>query len=512
MTNKAVLIILDGYGIAPATPGNAITTASKPNLDKLFAEYPHSQLIASGLDVGLPEGQMGNSEVGHTNIGAGRVVFQILPKMTKEIEDGDFFKNPVYIKCLDDAVANDKPLHVLGLISTGGVHSHLKHVFGMLDMAKQRGVKQVYVHCFLDGRDVPPTSGAGFVKQLHEKCNEVGNAKIATIQGRFWGMDRDKRWDRVEKGYNCIVCGEGNHDDDPVHAVETSYQTWDEAGEKYLTDEFMLPTVIAPEGVINRGDSVVFMNFRPDRAREMTWALNLPEFDGFERKKKVYPLSYVCTAQYDENLTLPIAYPPEVIENTIGDLVSSLGLKQFRVAETEKYAHVTFFFNGGREAPFDGEDRVLVASPKVTTYDLQPEMSAYEVKDKLVENIKKNIYDFIVVNFANGDMVGHTGVYNAIAKAVVAVDNCVRDVIEAAKATGYEAIIIADHGNADNAINADGTPNTAHSLNPVPCIYVTDNNSATIKDGRLADVAPTILHIMGLEQPSDMTGENLICD
>ena len=279
MTNKAVLIIMDGYGIAPATPGNAITTANKPNLDKLFAEYPHSQLIASGLDVGLPEGQMGNSEVGHTNIGAGRVVFQILPKMTKEIEDGDFFKNPVYIKCLDDAVSNNKPLHVMGLVSTGGVHSHLKHIFGMLDMAKQRGVKQVYVHCFLDGRDVPPTSGAGFVSQLHEKCKEVGNAKIATIQGRFWGMDRDKRWDRVERGYNCIVCGEGNQDPDPVHAVETSYQTWDEAGEKYLTDEFMLPTVIAPEGVINQGDSVVFMNFRPDRAREMTWALNLPHFD-----------------------------------------------------------------------------------------------------------------------------------------------------------------------------------------------------------------------------------------
>ena len=479
---KAVLIILDGYGIAPANPGNAITEARKPNLDALFAEYPHAQLMASGLDVGLPEGQMGNSEVGHTNIGAGRVVFQILPKMTKEIEDGKFYRNPVYIKCLDDAVQNGRPLHVLGLMSTGGVHSHLKHVFGMLDMAKQRGVKQIYVHCFLDGRDVAPTSGAGFVKELDEKCRSLGNAKIATIQGRFWGMDRDKRWDRVERGYNCIVCGEGNQDPDPVHAVETSYQTLDEAGEKYLTDEFMLPTVIAPEGVINQGDSVVFMNFRPDRAREMTWALNLPEFDGFERKKKVYPLSYVCTAQYDEALTLPIAYPPEVIENTLGDCISSLGLKQFRVAETEKYAHVTFFFNGGVE----------------------------KVCDKVVEAIASDKYALIVCNFANCDMVGHTGVMDAAIQAVETVDACMGRI--AAEVSRHEDVVLlvtADHGNADCMFDpVTKKVNTAHTTNPVP--FVVCEKGVTVSDGRLADIAPTILRVMGLDQPAEMTGHSLV--
>ena len=507
---KAVLIIMDGFGIAPATPGNAITTANTPNLDALNAAYPHAQLMASGLDVGLPEGQMGNSEVGHTNIGAGRVVFQILPKMTKAIEDGDFFKNPVYVKCLDDAVANDKPLHVLGLMSTGGVHSHLKHIFGMLDMAKQRGVKQTYVHCFLDGRDVAPTSGAGFVAELNEKCKELGTAKIATIQGRFWGMDRDKRWDRVEKGYNCIVCGEGNQDPNPVHAVETSYKTWDEAGEKYLTDEFMLPTVIAPEGVINQGDSVVFMNFRPDRAREMTWALNLPEFDGFERKKKVYPLSYVCTAQYDENLTLPIAYPPEVIENTLGDYISSLGLKQFRVAETEKYAHVTFFFNGGVEKVCEGEERCLVPSPKeFATYDLVPQMSAEKVCDKVVEAIASDKYALIVCNFANCDMVGHTGIMDAAVKAVETVDACMgRIVAEVEKHDDVVLLVTADHGNADCMFDETGKVNTAHTTNPVP--FIVCEKGVTVEDGRLADIAPTILSVMGLDQPAEMTGHSLV--
>lgn len=507
---KAVLIIMDGFGIAPATPGNAITTANTPNLDALNAAYPHAQLMASGLDVGLPEGQMGNSEVGHTNIGAGRVVFQILPKMTKAIEDGDFFKNPVYVKCLDDAVANDKPLHVLGLMSTGGVHSHLKHIFGMLDMAKQRGVKQTYVHCFLDGRDVAPTSGAGFVAELNEKCKELGTAKIATIQGRFWGMDRDKRWDRVEKGYNCIVCGEGNQDPDPVHAVETSYKTWDEAGEKYLTDEFMLPTVIAPEGVINQGDSVVFMNFRPDRAREMTWALNLPEFDGFERKKKVYPLSYVCTAQYDENLTLPIAYPPEVIENTLGDYISSLGLKQFRVAETEKYAHVTFFFNGGVEKVCEGEERCLVPSPKeFATYDLVPQMSAEKVCDKVVEAIASDKYALIVCNFANCDMVGHTGIMDAAVKAVETVDACMgRIIAEVEKHDDVVLLVTADHGNADCMFDETGKVNTAHTTNPVP--FIVCEKGVTVEDGRLADIAPTILSVMGLDQPAEMTGHSLV--
>ena len=500
---KAIFIIMDGYGIAPAAPGNAISQAKKPNLDKLFAENPYTLLQASGLDVGLPEGQMGNSEVGHTNIGAGRVVFQILPKITQEIETGKFFQNPVYIKAMDDAKQNGKALHILGLLSTGGVHSHLKHIFAILDMAKERGLEKVYVHCFLDGRDVPPRSGAGFMAQLQEKCEELGNAKIATVQGRFWGMDRDKRWDRVEAGYNAIVCGEGVQDPDAVHAIEASYA-------EDVTDEFVKPTVVCPEGVINEGDSVIFMNFRPDRAREMTWALNLPEFDGFERKKTVYPLSYVCTAQYDESLTLPIAYPPEVIEDTIGDLISAKGLKQFRVAETEKYAHVTFFFNGGVEKQAEGEDRCLVPSPKeFATYDLVPQMSAEKVCDKVVEAIASDEYALIVCNFANCDMVGHTGVMDAAVQAVETVDACMgRIIAEVEKHPDDVLLVTADHGNADVMFDETGKVNTAHTTNPVPfCVTV---KGAQLKPGRLADIAPTILHIMGLEQPAAMTGENLL--
>ena len=504
MSKKAVLIILDGYGIAPATPGNAITTAKKPNLDKLFSENPCTQLQASGLEVGLPKGQMGNSEVGHTNIGAGRVVFQILPKISQEIENGKFFQNPVYIKAMDDAKNGGHALHVMGLLSTGGVHSHLHHIFAALDMAKQRGVEKVYVHCFLDGRDVPPKSGAGFVKELQEKCDELGNAKIATLQGRFWGMDRDKRWDRVEKGYNAIVCGEGVRDDDAVHAVEQSY-----AEDK--TDEFVEPVVVCPEGVINQGDSVIFMNFRPDRAREMTWALNLPDFDGFARKKTVCPLSYVCTAQYDETLPLPIAYPPEVIENTLGDYVSAHGLKQFRLAETEKYAHVTFFFNGGVEKQCEGEDRCLVPSPKeFPTYDLIPQMSAEKVADKCVEAIASEKYDLIVTNFANCDMVGHTGVMAAAVKAVETVDACMgRIVAEVAKHDDVVLVVTADHGNADCMFDETGKVNTAHTTNPVP--FAVCEKGVELKDGgKLADIAPTILRIMGLPQPAEMTGECLI--
>ena len=504
MSKKAVLIILDGYGIAPATPGNAITTAKKPNLDKLFSENPCTQLQASGLEVGLPKGQMGNSEVGHTNIGAGRVVFQILPKISQEIENGKFFENPVYIKAMDHAKNSGHALHVMGLLSTGGVHSHLHHIFAALDMAKQRGVEKVYVHCFLDGRDVPPKSGAGFVKELQEKCDELGNAKIATLQGRFWGMDRDKRWDRVEKGYNAIVCGEGVRDDDAVHAVEQSY-----AEDK--TDEFVEPVVVCPEGVINQGDSVIFMNFRPDRAREMTWALNLPDFDGFARKKTVCPLSYVCTAQYDETLPLPIAYPPEVIENTLGDYVSAHGLKQFRLAETEKYAHVTFFFNGGVEKQCEGEDRCLVPSPKeYPTYDLIPQMSAEKVADKCVEAIASEKYDLIVTNFANCDMVGHTGVMAAAVKAVETVDACMgRIVAEVAKHDDVVLVVTADHGNADCMFDETGKVNTAHTTNPVP--FAVCEKGLELKDGgKLADIAPTILRIMGLPQPAEMTGECLI--
>lgn len=503
MEKKAVLIIMDGFGLAPEGPGNAITLAKTPNLDRLFAGNPTTSLSASGLDVGLPEGQMGNSEVGHTNIGAGRVVFQDLPKITRDIEDGGFFKNPAYVKAMDDAKDSGHALHVLGLLSDGGVHSHLRHIFALLDMAKSRGVEKVYVHCFLDGRDVPPSSGAGYVKQLAQKCAALGNAHIATLQGRFYGMDRDKRWDRVEAGYNAIVLGEGVQDPNPVHAVEESYKNG-------VTDEFVKPVVVTPEGVINPGDSVVFMNFRPDRAREMTWALNLPDFDGFARKKTVFPLSYVCTAQYDEKLTLPVAYPPEVIENTLGDYLSEKGYRQFRVAETEKYAHVTFFFNGGVEKEVPGEERCMVPSPKeFPTYDLIPRMSAEKVCDQCVEAVASDNYGLIVCNFANCDMVGHTGVLPAAVTAVETVDACMGRVMDEVRRHPDAVLFVtADHGNADCMKNADGSPNTAHTTNPVPFTVCMDGVS--LSGGRLADIAPTILDVMGLPKPAQMTGSSLI--
>ena len=433
------------------------------------------------------------------------MVFQILPKMSQEIKNGRFFENKAYIKAMEDAKASGKKLHIMGLLSTGGVHSHLDHIFGILDMAKQRGVEKVYVHCFLDGRDVAPKSGAGFVKQLQDKCDELGNAKIATLQGRFWGMDRDKRWDRVEKGYNAIVCGEGVMNTDAVAAVEASY-----AADR--TDEFVEPVVVCPDGVIDKGDSVIFMNFRPDRAREMTWALNLEDFDGFKRKKTVYPLSFVCTAQYDETLPLPIAYPPEVIENTLGEYVSEKGLKQFRVAETEKYAHVTFFFNGGVEKQSEGEDRCLVPSPKeFPTYDLVPAMSAFKVCDKLVEAIASDKYDLIVCNFANCDMVGHTGVMAAAVEAVETVDTCIgRIMAEMEKHPDSTLFVTADHGNADCMFDETGKVNTAHTTNPVP--FTVCKKGIKLRNGRLADIAPTILKVMGLDQPAEMTGECLITE
>ena len=502
--SKTVLVIMDGFGIAPASGGNAISRANTPNLERIFAENAYTELSASGMDVGLPEGQMGNSEVGHTNIGAGRVVFQDLPRITKAISDGDFFNNPAYVKAMEDAKANDKALHIMGLLSDGGVHSHIEHIFAILDMAKRRGLERVFVHCFLDGRDVPPRSGAGYVKQLADKCAELENAKIATIQGRFYAMDRDKRWDRVEAGYNAIVCGEGVNEPDPVRAVEKSYAD-------DVSDEFVKPVVCCPEGVINEGDSVIFMNFRPDRAREMTWALNLPGFDGFARKKTVYPLSYVCTAQYDETLPLPIAYPPESIENTLGDIVSSRGLKQFRVAETEKYAHVTFFFNGGVEKPCEGEERCLVPSPKeFATYDLIPEMSAGTVADKCVEAIKSDEYEMIVCNFANCDMVGHTGVMEAAVKAVETVDGCMGRVYEAARSMPDTVLLVtADHGNADCMTDAAGKVNTAHTTNPVP--FAVCCGGVRLRDGgRLADIAPTMLDIMNIPKPAEMSGNSLI--
>lgn len=503
MAKKALLMILDGWGIGKHGCGDVIYNTPTPYLDYLTAVSAHSQLEASGENVGLPDGQMGNSEVGHLNIGAGRVVYQDLVKINRACKDGSILQNPGIVAAYTYARDNGKKLHLMGLTSNGGVHSSLDHLKKLIEIGKEYGLTETYVHCFMDGRDTDPKSGAGFISEIDAVCRENG-AHIASIVGRFYAMDRDKRWNRVKEAYDLIVNGTGTKADDMVKAVEASYA-------EGVTDEFIKPISNATvDGTISEGDVVIFFNFRNDRAKELTQVLtqqDMPE----EGMKTIPGLRYYCMTPYDASFTgVEILFPKENVENTLGEYLSSQGKRQLHTAETEKYAHVTFFFNGGREQPYEGEDRILVPSPKVATYDLKPEMSAYEVKDKLVGAINTQEYDFIVVNFANGDMVGHTGVYNAIAKAVHAVDNCVREVIEAAKANDYEAIIIADHGNADNAINEDGSPNTAHSLNPVPFIYVTDNNSAKVKNGRLADVAPSILHIMGLEQPKDMTGENLI--
>ena len=505
MAKKALLMILDGWGIGKHGKGDVIYNTPTPYLDYLTAVSAHSQLMACGEDVGLPEGQMGNSEVGHLNIGAGRIVYQDLVKINRACADGSILKNPEVVKAFSYAKETGKRLHLMGLTSTGGVHSSLDHLYKLIEISKEYGLENTFVHCFMDGRDTDPKSGMGFIKDLTAHC-EANGAHIASIIGRFYAMDRDKRWNRVKEAYDLLVEGKGTKATDMVKAMEESYAA-------DVTDEFVKPICNANvDGTIQEGDVVIFINYRNDRAKELTQVLtqqDMPE----EGMHTIKDLQYFCMTPYDASFKgVNILFPKENVQDTLGEYLSKQGKKQLHTAETEKYAHVTFFFNGGRETPYEGEDRILVPSPKVATYDLKPEMSAYEVKDKLVGAINTQEYDFIVVNFANGDMVGHTGVYNAIAKAVHAVDNCVKDVIEAAKANDYEAIIIADHGNADNAINPDGTPNTAHSLNPVPFVYVTDNNSATVKDGRLADVAPSILHIMGLEQPADMTGENLIED
>ena len=505
MAKKALLMILDGWGIGKHGEGDVIYNTPTPYLDYLNAVSAHSQLQASGEDVGLPDGQMGNSEVGHLNIGAGRIVYQDLVKINKACQSGDILKNQEVVNAYSYAQKTGKKLHLMGLTSTGGVHSSLNHLFKLIEIGKEYDLKNVYVHCFMDGRDTDPKSGKGFIEDVQKVCDANG-ASIASIVGRFYAMDRDKRWNRVKEAYDLLVEGKGKQATDMVKAVEESYADG-------VTDEFIKPINNSNvDGTIQEGDVVIFINFRNDRAKELTQVLTQEDLLE-EGMHTVKDLQYYCMTPYDANFKgVHILFPKENVEDTLGEYLSKKGKRQLHTAETEKYAHVTFFFNGGREAPYEGEDRILVPSPKVATYDLKPEMSAYEVKDKLVGAIKDGIYDFIVVNFANGDMVGHTGVYHAIAKAVWAVDQCVREVIEAAKAMDYEAIIIADHGNADNAINPDGTPNTAHSLNPVPFIYVTNNNSATVKNGRLADVAPSILHIMGLEQPADMTGENLISD
>lgn len=503
MAHKALLMILDGWGIGDHSHGDVIYSTPTPYWDYLLKTYPHSQLQASGENVGLPDGQMGNSEVGHLNIGAGRVVYQDLVKINKAIADGSIMKNTEIQNAFSYARDNNKAMHFMGLVSNGGVHSSLDHLFALCDIAKAYGLKKVYIHAFMDGRDTDPRSGLGFIEQLQAHCAESAG-QIASVVGRYYAMDRDKRWERVKEAYDLLVDGKGVQATDMAKAVQESY----DAG---VTDEFIKPiNNSAVDGTIKDGDAVIFFNYRNDRAKELTTVLT--QHDMPEAGMKTIPnLQYYCMTPYDASFTgVHILFDKENVDNTLGEYLSGLSKKQLHIAETEKYAHVTFFFNGGREAPYEGEERILVASPKVATYDLKPEMSAYEVKDKLVQAIDSKEYDFIVVNYANGDMVGHTGVYEAIEKAVVAVDACVKDTVEAAKANGYEVIIIADHGNADNAVNADGTPNTAHSLNPVPCIYVTENKDAKVSDGRLADVAPTMLSIMGLPKPAEMTGHSLI--
>ena len=495
-------MILDGFGIAPVE-GNAIAAANKPNLDKIFAENPHTQIGASGMDVGLPDGQMGNSEVGHTNIGAGRIVYQELTRITKSAQDGDMDKNEALLKAMNNAKDNGKALHLMGLLSDGGVHSHNTHLYALLEMAKRVGVEKVFVHCFMDGRDVPPSSGKDYVKELMDKLEEIGVGKIATVMGRYYAMDRDNRWERVEKAYAAMVYGEGEQAECPLCAMQNSY-------DKEVTDEFVVPTVVKGAEPISEGDSVIFYNFRPDRAREITRTLVDPDFTGFERKKGFFPLTYVCMTQYDATMpNVEVAYKPESLVNTFGEYISNKGLTQLRIAETEKYAHVTFFFNGGVEKQYPGEDRILVKSPAVATYDLQPEMSAYEVTDKMVEAVKSGKYDALILNYANCDMVGHTGVFEAAVKAVEAVDTCVGRVVEAVKEMGGCVLLTADHGNADKMVDEDGTPFTAHTTNPVPFCVI--NHPCQLREGgRLADIAPTMLKVLGLEQPAEMTGESII--
>ena len=506
---KALLVILDGWGLGDKTQRDVISQTQTPYWDSLLKTYPYSQLQASGENVGLPDGQMGNSEVGHLNIGAGRVVYQDLVKINIACRDNSILENPGIKKAYSYAKENNKQIHLIGLVSDGGVHSSLEHLFKLTDISKSYGIDKTFVHCFMDGRDTDPKSGAGFIKALNEHLKNKATGQIASIIGRYYAMDRDKRWERVKEAYDLLVNGIGAPVENPVEAVEKSYS-------EGVTDEFIKPIVCTQNGktiaTIQEGDVVIFFNYRNDRAKELTIVLSqkdMPEYG-----MQIVPnLQYYTMTPYDPTFKdANILFDKDNVNNTLAEVLSSKSLTQLHMAETEKYAHVTFFFNGGREEPFPGEERILVASPKVATYDLKPEMSAYEVKEKLVEAINSQKFDCIIINYANGDMVGHTGIYGAIEKAVVAVDSCLKDTIEAAKAMGYESIIIADHGNADNALNEDGSPNTAHSLNPVPFVYISENEKAKVKDGMLADVAPSILHILGIQQPEEMTGQNLIQD
>ncbi|NLV36111.1 MAG: 2,3-bisphosphoglycerate-independent phosphoglycerate mutase [Clostridiaceae bacterium] len=509
MKNKLIaLIILDGFGINSNPEGNAVYASNKPNLDGFMKDYPNTVIRTSGMDVGLPTGQMGNSEVGHTNIGAGRIVYQELTRITKSIEDGDFFEKEEFLKAIENCKANNSKLHLMGLLSDGGVHSHNTHLYALVELAKKQGLKDVFVHCFFDGRDVPPDSGIGFVEELEAKLDEIGVGKIATVMGRYYAMDRDNRWERVEQAYNAMVLGKGLSAANAAVAVTESY------GRNEL-DEFIKPTVIMEDGkpvaTIGSNDSIIFYNFRPDRAREITRTFVDREFSGFDRQRGFFPLYYVCMTQYDKTIpNVVIAFKPESLTNTFGEIISRNGLKQLRIAETEKYAHVTFFFNGGVEAMYEGEDRALIPSPKVATYDLKPEMSAYEVTEEVLRRIDSGKYDVIVLNFANCDMVGHTGFFDAAKAAVEAVDECVGRIVKAIQAKNGVALITADHGNAEQMLDYETRGAfTAHTTNLVPLIGI-GLEGKQLKEGRLADLAPTMLELLGIDKPAEMTGESLL--
>ena len=503
MKKPVVLCIMDGFGIRDVLDGNAIHVANTPNLDEIFSNNPFTTIGASGLDVGLPDGQMGNSEVGHTNIGAGRVVYQMLVKITKDINDGKLFDIAALEDAMDNCLEKNSALHLIGLLSDGGVHSHIEHLFGLLKMAKKKGLSKVYVHCLMDGRDVSTTSGVGFIKDLLAKMDEIGVGKIATVMGRFYAMDRDFAWDRVEKAYAAMVYGEGNVNADAVDLMEKSYA-------ENVTDEFIVPSVVDAEGMIKENDSVISFNFRPDRARQFTRTFVDPQFDGFVRKNGYFPVKYVCMTQYDETMpNVTVAYPPEELKMTLGEYLSQKGLTQLRIAETQKYAHVTFFFNGGEEKTFEGEDRILIQSPDVPTFDLKPEMSAYPVCEAVCEQIRSGKYDAVILNFANCDMVGHTGVFDAAVKAVEAVDTCVGEVVKATREMDGVVLITADHGNADCMIDENGDPFTPHTSNPVP-FCVVGYDCKLREGGKLADIAPSMIKILGLEKPEEMDGESII--
>lgn len=505
---NTMLMILDGFGHSDETYGNAIAQARTPTLDRLFKTFPHTLVGASGIAVGLPEGQMGNSEVGHLNMGAGRVVYQELTRISAEIENGAFFKNPVLNQAMDSALTKGKALHLMGLLSDGGVHSHITHLFALIDLAKLKGIDKIYVHAFLDGRDVPPRCAAVYLSKLNKRLATIGVGQISMISGRYYAMDRDNRWERVQMAYDALTLGIGLQAVSAEEALETAYSRGED-------DEFVLPTIISDENgsfvPISDGDSVIMFNFRPDRAREITRCFVDDNFNGFVRKKYPIDLSYVCMTQYDAEMpNVLVAYPPQSLDNTLGEYLGSLGFRQLRIAETEKYAHVTFFFNGGVEAPNRGEDRILIPSPKVATYDLKPEMSAYLVTDSVVEQIKKEKYDFIILNYANPDMVGHTGSMAATVSAIEALDKCVSRVVEALSDHGGQLLLTADHGNADTMLTPEGDPITAHSTNPVPLMIISDASMTLVDGGILADIAPTLLDLAGIEKPAEMTGRSLI--